>query len=203
MRAPLFRALTRPQMFGGVTFNFFVINAAVTTELFLLTRSFMAFLIDAYAEDEAPNAKGGVDKRTVLRLDPRLAPVKAAVLPLSRHADLSPKARDLAAEPELAARLAGPGGGGRDEGQGDARATTPPLAERALVFHVEGFDWNCPQHITPRFTAAEVAAAVQPLQDHLAALEADNARLRARLPDGGPPRPSPRRGRPSTSRAPP
>src|SRR6478735_2177764 len=63
-----------------------------------LTRSFMAFLIDAYEEDEAPNAKGGVDKRTVLRLDPRLAPVKAAVLPLSRHADLSPKARDLAAE---------------------------------------------------------------------------------------------------------
>ena len=63
-----------------------------------LTRSLMAFLIDAYTEDEAPNAKGGVDKRTVLRLDPRLAPVKAAVLPLSRHADLSPKARDLAAE---------------------------------------------------------------------------------------------------------
>ena len=58
----------------------------------------MAFLTDAYAEDEAPNAKGGVDKRTVLRLDPRLAPVKAAVLPLSRSADLSPKARDLAAE---------------------------------------------------------------------------------------------------------
>src|ERR1700744_5808704 len=63
-----------------------------------LTRSFMAFLVDAYHEDEAPNAKGGVDKRTVLRLYPRLAPVKAAVLPLSRHADLSPKARDLAAE---------------------------------------------------------------------------------------------------------
>jgi glycyl-tRNA synthetase len=63
-----------------------------------LTRSLMAFLIDAYAEDEAPNAKGGIDKRTVLRLDPRLAPVKAAVLPLSRNADLSPKARDLSAE---------------------------------------------------------------------------------------------------------
>src|SRR6202011_6366501 len=58
----------------------------------------LPILIDAYAEDEAPNAKGGVDKRTVLRLDARLAPVKAAVLPLSRHADLSPKARDLAAE---------------------------------------------------------------------------------------------------------
>ena len=63
-----------------------------------LTRSLMAFLVDAYTEDEAPNAKGGVDKRTVLRLDPRLAPVKAAVLPLSRHEDLSPKARDLGAE---------------------------------------------------------------------------------------------------------
>ncbi|MBA2574561.1 MAG: glycine--tRNA ligase [Nocardioidaceae bacterium] len=62
------------------------------------TRSLMAFLIDAYAEDEAPNAKGGVDKRTVLRLDPRLAPVKVAVLPLSRNADLSPKARGLAAD---------------------------------------------------------------------------------------------------------
>ncbi|HZL01891.1 MAG TPA: His/Gly/Thr/Pro-type tRNA ligase C-terminal domain-containing protein, partial [Cellulomonas sp.] len=36
--------------------------------------------------------------RTVLRLDPRLSPVKAAVLPLSRHEDLSPVARDLAAE---------------------------------------------------------------------------------------------------------
>jgi glycyl-tRNA synthetase len=57
----------------------------------------MAFLLEAYAEDEAPNAKGGVDRRVVLRLDRRLAPVKAAVLPLSRNADLSPKARDVAA----------------------------------------------------------------------------------------------------------
>jgi glycyl-tRNA synthetase len=63
-----------------------------------LTRSLMAFLVDAYAEDEAPNTKGGVDKRTVLRLDPRLAPVKIAVLPLSRNEDLSPKAKALAAE---------------------------------------------------------------------------------------------------------
>ncbi|MEF3121323.1 glycine--tRNA ligase [Kocuria flava] len=65
---------------------------------FGLTRSMMAFLVDAYTEDEAPNSKGGVDKRTVLKLDPRLAPVKAAVLPLSRNEQLSPKARDLAAE---------------------------------------------------------------------------------------------------------
>jgi len=58
----------------------------------------LTFLIDAYTEDEAPNAKGELEKRTVLRLDPRLAPVKVAVLPLSRNADLSPKARDLSAE---------------------------------------------------------------------------------------------------------
>ncbi|MDR2253828.1 MAG: glycine--tRNA ligase [Bifidobacteriaceae bacterium] len=63
-----------------------------------LSRSVMAFLVDAYSEDSAPNTKGGVDRRVVLRLDPRLAPVKAAVLPLSRHPELSPKARDLAAE---------------------------------------------------------------------------------------------------------
>jgi len=63
-----------------------------------LTRSMMAFLIEAYDEDEAPNTKGGVDKRIVLRLDHRLAPVKAAVLPLSRNEELSPRARDLAAE---------------------------------------------------------------------------------------------------------
>ena len=63
-----------------------------------LTRAVLAFLLDAYDEDSAPNSKGGVDTRTVLRLDPRLAPVKVAVLPLSRNADLSPKAKDLAAE---------------------------------------------------------------------------------------------------------
>jgi glycyl-tRNA synthetase len=63
-----------------------------------VNRSMMAFLVDAYAEDEAPNSKGGVDKRVVLRLDSRLAPVKVAVLPLSRNEQLSPAARDLAAE---------------------------------------------------------------------------------------------------------
>jgi len=62
-----------------------------------LTRAVLAFMLDAYNEDEAPNAKGVMEKRTVLRLDPRLSPVKVAVLPLSRNADLSPKARDLAA----------------------------------------------------------------------------------------------------------
>src|SRR5689334_16345472 len=62
-----------------------------------LSRSLMTFLIDAYTEDEAPNTKGGVDKRVVLRLDKRLAPIKVAVLPLSRNADLTPRAKELAA----------------------------------------------------------------------------------------------------------
>jgi glycyl-tRNA synthetase len=61
-----------------------------------LTRSLMAFLVDAYSEDEAPNAKGGVESRTVLRLDRRLAPVKVAVLPLSRNEKLSPLAQTIA-----------------------------------------------------------------------------------------------------------
>jgi glycyl-tRNA synthetase len=60
-------------------------------------RGTLVFLLDAYTEDEAPDAKGKLEKRTVLRLDPRLAPVKVAVLPLSRNADLSPKAKDIAA----------------------------------------------------------------------------------------------------------
>jgi glycyl-tRNA synthetase len=61
-----------------------------------LTRAVLAFMLDAYDEDEAPNTKGGVDKRTVMRFDRRLAPIKVAVLPLSRNEQLSPKARELA-----------------------------------------------------------------------------------------------------------
>jgi glycyl-tRNA synthetase len=63
-----------------------------------LTRSLMAFMVDAYHEDEAPNSKGGVEVRTVLRLDRRLSPVKAAILPLSRNEELNPIAKDLSAE---------------------------------------------------------------------------------------------------------
>jgi len=63
-----------------------------------LTRSLMAFLVEAYAEEEAPTASGGVEKRQVLRLDPRLSPVKAAVLPLSKTDALKPTAQELAKE---------------------------------------------------------------------------------------------------------
>jgi predicted pyridoxine 5'-phosphate oxidase superfamily flavin-nucleotide-binding protein len=53
--------------------------------------------------------------------------------------------------------------------------------ERVLLLHLEAFDWNCPQHITPRFTEGEVAEAVAPLHRRIDGLEADNEKLRARL----------------------
>ena len=58
-------------------------------------RSMLAFLVDAYREEEAPTAKGGVEKRTVLKLHHALAPVKVAVLPLSRNDKLVPTARKV------------------------------------------------------------------------------------------------------------
>jgi glycyl-tRNA synthetase len=77
---------------SGERYTPFVIEPAAGAD-----RGTLVFLLDAYHEDEAPDAKGKLEKRTVLRLDPRLAPVKVAVLPLSRNADLSPKAKDIAA----------------------------------------------------------------------------------------------------------
>ena len=63
-----------------------------------LGRAMMAFLVDAYREEEVPNAKGGTDTRTVLGLDYRLSPVKVAVLPLSKKEPLGPLAREIANE---------------------------------------------------------------------------------------------------------
>jgi hypothetical protein len=77
------------------------------------------------------------------------------------------EARDLSGDPGLADRLASPGYKGRPE--------------RALILRLEAFDWNCPQHITPRFTAAEIEPAVAGLRDRLAVLEAENLALRAEL----------------------
>ncbi len=49
--------------------------------------------------------------------------------------------------------------------------------ERVAVIEVDAFDWNCPQHITARFTEAEVREAVQPLRARIAELEAKLAAL--------------------------
>jgi predicted pyridoxine 5'-phosphate oxidase superfamily flavin-nucleotide-binding protein len=51
-------------------------------------------------------------------------------------------------------------------------------AERALLIHIEAFDWNCPQHITPRFTEEELAKILDPMRVRLGELEAENKRLR-------------------------
>lgn len=59
--------------------------------------------------------------------------------------------------------------------------------ERIFRLRLKAFDWNCPQHITPRFTEAEVVASVQPLHEAIARLEQENAALRARLGEAGPP----------------
>jgi predicted pyridoxine 5'-phosphate oxidase superfamily flavin-nucleotide-binding protein len=55
--------------------------------------------------------------------------------------------------------------------------------ERAILFTVEAWDVNCTQHITPRFTEAEVVEATAPLRERIVELEAENTRLRAALPD--------------------
>lgn len=57
--------------------------------------------------------------------------------------------------------------------------------ERIFRLRLVAFDWNCPQHIVPRFSEHEVARAVQPLHDRLAALERENAALRQQLAGRG------------------
>jgi predicted pyridoxine 5'-phosphate oxidase superfamily flavin-nucleotide-binding protein len=57
--------------------------------------------------------------------------------------------------------------------------------ERIFRLRLEAFDWNCQQHITPRFTEHEITEAVQPLRDRLAQLESENTALRARLAADG------------------
>jgi predicted pyridoxine 5'-phosphate oxidase superfamily flavin-nucleotide-binding protein len=68
---------------------------------------------------------------------------------------------------DLAARLAMPGYAG--------------VIERAALIRLEAFDWNCPQHITPRFTEAEIEQALAPMRADMTTLLAENQRLRGLL----------------------
>lgn len=77
------------------------------------------------------------------------------------------EARDLNVDFDLASAIA----------LDDYRA----VVERAFILRLEAFDWNCPQHITPRFTEPEIAAASVQWQERLAALENENAALRKAL----------------------
>jgi uncharacterized protein len=52
-------------------------------------------------------------------------------------------------------------------------------AERAFLIHIAAFDWNCPQHITPRYTEEELAKMLEPMRRRLEELEAENKRLRS------------------------
>jgi predicted pyridoxine 5'-phosphate oxidase superfamily flavin-nucleotide-binding protein len=73
-----------------------------------------------------------------------------------------------------------------DDGALLARLADPDYRarpERAILFTVEAWDVNCSQHITPRFTEAEVVEATAPLRERIVELEAENTRLRAALPD--------------------
>lgn len=61
----------------------------------------------------------------------------------------------------------------------------PAVVERAVRIDVVAFDWNCPQHIPPRFGVAEVEAVASRLNARITELEADNQRLRAALAGRG------------------
>lgn len=61
------------------------------------------------------------------------------------------------------------------------------LPERACIVEVIGYDWNCPQHITPRFTEAEISTAVAPLVAERDRLRAELDHLRSTLNQGANP----------------
>jgi hypothetical protein len=75
--------------------------------------------------------------------------------------------KSLDDNPALAAAVATPGYGAKPE--------------RVMLFHLDAFDWNCAQHITPRFTEAEIAAALAPVRARMMELEAENKALRDKL----------------------
>ncbi|WP_262030283.1 pyridoxamine 5'-phosphate oxidase family protein [Microvirga sp. Mcv34] len=74
---------------------------------------------------------------------------------------------DAKVDPERVATLAEPGYAAR--------------SERAALIHVEAFDWNCPQHITPRFTREELDEALTPVRAEIESLRTENQRLRRLL----------------------
>ena len=77
---------------------------------------------------------------------------------------------EAGAKPELVATLEVPG--------------YAAAIERVALIRLEAFDWNCPQHITPRFTQEEVKQAIRPIHDEIARLRAENRRLAGLLRDG-------------------
>jgi hypothetical protein len=87
--------------------------------------------------------------------------------------------REVGADESLASRLAVPG--------------YKAVVERAVLVHLAGFDWNCPQHITPRFTLDEIEQTTRPLRERVAELEARLASCEAQSPRSRAGSPSKRR----------
>jgi predicted pyridoxine 5'-phosphate oxidase superfamily flavin-nucleotide-binding protein len=75
--------------------------------------------------------------------------------------------RSLDGDPALSAALTLPGYNAK--------------VERALIFHLEAFDWNCPQHITPRYTEDELQPIFDSMESKLRQLRAENRDLRSQL----------------------
>lgn len=57
--------------------------------------------------------------------------------------------------------------------------------ERMILFHIEAYDWNCPQHIVARFSLDEIQGALQPQRDYIAKLQEENKKLTAKLKEAG------------------
>ncbi|WP_163509930.1 pyridoxamine 5'-phosphate oxidase family protein [Fodinicola acaciae] len=74
---------------------------------------------------------------------------------------------ELADDPELAERV--------------QSVRTDGRPERIVVIQVEGLNWNCAQHITPRYSEVELSAALQPVRDRISRLERENQQLREAL----------------------
>lgn len=89
-------------------------------------------------------------------------------MPTPRRASPSdtPK-KDLDKNPELAERL--------------EPIRTDGRVERIMVITIEGYNWNCPRHITPRHSETELAEALEPMRARLARLEEENSALRAKM----------------------
>jgi len=96
--------LSRHEQFSGKSLKYFDEETKEKITPYVIetsagaSRSFMAFLVDAYHEEEAPTAEGTMETRVVLKLDPRLAPTKAAVFPLVNRDGMPEIARKIEAD---------------------------------------------------------------------------------------------------------
>jgi glycyl-tRNA synthetase len=93
--------LSRHQKYSGKNLTYFDEESKERYTPYIIetsagaSRSLMAFLVNAYAEEEAPTADGKMEVRTVLRLDSRLAPIKAAFFPLVNRDGMPEIARKI------------------------------------------------------------------------------------------------------------